>query len=115
MPIISEEKRKRNSLFLVLIVLLLGVSSIIFYQGFLKNRPQENFIPKKLVEGIPAKLFGEETSFSPTNLKHLDTIELDRKIFNDQRFVSLEINGSFPIAVSKEEVGRSNPFLPFSF
>jgi len=115
MPIISEEKKKRQSFLLIFTVFLLGGILFILYQGVFKNRVQENLMSEKIIEGIPGKLFGEGTVSPSTGLEHLNAIELDSRIFNDQRFTALEINGSLPITVRKEEVGRENPFLPSSF
>ena len=113
MPILSEEKKKRQSLLLILTILFLGGAGIVLLQRILKSRTPDTVIPGEFIEGIPGKLFGEETPLPSTAFERLDTVELDRGIFDDPRFASLTTNGLLPIVVKQDEVGRGNPFIPF--
>lgn len=109
MPLFFEQKIKKQKLLLFGLFVLVLIGLIVGSREFLGKW-----------EGIklqPLKLFKQESKETvlekfPVSFEQLSGIKLESGIFDDTRFTSLEKNGILPIAVTGEELGRENPFLP---
>ncbi len=110
MPVVFEEKRRRQRLLLGIFLILLIVGLFIGYREFFRIDGERVLSPPADSDQIPKK---PSVVTTISNLEELLGIQLSRSIFEDPDFGSLEINGVLPIVVNEEELGRDNPFLPF--
>lgn len=103
MPIVFEEKRKRQRLLLGVFLVLVFVGLFVAYRELSEDRVDTS------VESSSEPSFVQK----PLDTERLRDIKLDRSIFEESKFKNLEINGILPIVVRQEELGRTNPFLSF--
>ncbi len=107
MPIIFEEKKKRQQVFLGVFFVVLLIGGLFLYQKLINERGIGFSFERSIEE--------EEEIVRPPSLtlEKLLSIKLEGAAFNDPRLKTLETNGILPIQVRDEERGRQNPTLPF--
>lgn len=94
---------KQNKLLVIIAVIFVGA---VVYYGFLSGG-----------RSSPALLSSDAQAPSADSqqllviLANLKTIQLDPSVFTDPVYVSLT---DFGVVISKEDVGRRNPFAPFT-
>jgi hypothetical protein len=87
-------------------ILAAGVLALLFGFGYYLFFMQDSSAPLTTVETE-----SPVTQELLTTLANLRKIELNKSIFTDPVFVSLN---DFGVVIPKEPIGRRNPFLPFT-
>lgn len=94
---------KQNKLLVVIAVIVLGV---VAYYGFSASGGGSTALLSS-----DAQAPSTESQQLLVILANLKTIQLDPSVFSDPVFLSLT---DFGVVISQEDVGRRNPFAPFS-
>jgi hypothetical protein len=102
---LEHKKRQKTLLFVGLGIVLATI--LVLYFGFLKT----TLVPEEQI--LPGTAVGTVTKSSSATEEKLKEINLDFKFLNEKIIPFLKTHGNVPVKIDKDEVGRSNPFIPY--
>lgn len=107
MAIKSLEQKKRQKILLFVGLGIILAIVLVLYFGFWKTTPvpESQISPGTGVDTVPKTSTATE--------EKLQKINLDFDFLNEKIIPFLKIHGNVPVKIDKNEVGRSNPFIPY--
>lgn len=107
MPIQSLEQRKRQKTLLIVMLAIVLITVIVLYFGFWSKTPVPSgqFGPGEAGTVVPGISIATE--------EKLKKINLDFDFLNEEIIPFLKIHGEIPVSIQEDEIGRTNPFIPY--
>jgi len=102
---LEQKKRQKTLLFVGLGIIL--ATTLVLYFGFWRTTP----VPEEQIS--PGTVVGMVTKSSTATEEKLKKINLDFEFLNEKIIPFLKTHGNVPVKIDKDEVGRSNPFIPY--